>query len=155
MRQDGAEKPTGRGTGPLRDSFVDACRRHGLRITGPRKIIAALLASAQDHPDVRELHRRATLRDPAISLSTVYRTLRQFADIGLIEQHTFDGRSVRIERAPTAHHDHLIDTETGRVIEFSSPEIEALQIEVARRLGFELTGHRLELYGRPLAPRKG
>ncbi|HRJ69677.1 MAG TPA: Fur family transcriptional regulator [Beijerinckiaceae bacterium] len=138
----------------MRENFVEACRRHGLRITGPRKIIAEALSAAHDHPDVRELHRRVMERDPTVSLSTVYRTLRQFADIGLIEQHTFDGRSVRIERAPTAHHDHLIDTQSGRVIEFSSPEIEALQIEIARRLGYELTGHRLELYGRPLAAKK-
>lgn len=132
------------------DVLLETCRRHGLRVTGQRRVIAGVLAEATDHPDVQELHRRAALKDPNLSVATVYRTLRQFAEIGVIEQHSFDGRRVRIEPTPKAHHDHLIDTESGRVIEFASPEIEALQVEIARRLGYELTGHKLELYGRPL-----
>lgn len=139
---------------PTAASLIEACRRHGLRVTGQRRIIAEVLAAAQDHPDMLELHRRAVLRDPTLSLSTVYRTMRQFADIGAVEQHSFDGKRVRLEPADGLHHDHLIDTETGTVIEFTSPEIEQLQIEIARKLGYELTGHRLELYGRPLN-RKG
>ncbi len=121
------------------------------RLTGPRRVIAEVVGSAKDHPDAAEIHRRAAERDPQISLSTVYRTLRLFAEVGLIEQHSFEGSRTRVERAPTAHHDHLIDMETGRIIEFKSQEIEQLQTEIAERLGYQLTGHRLELYGRPLS----
>jgi Fur family ferric uptake transcriptional regulator len=121
----------------------------GRRMTGQRRVIADVIQTARDHPDANEVHRRATAQDPKISLSTVYRTLRLFAQVGLIEQHTFDGGRTRIERTPNQHHDHLIDIETGRVIEFKSPEIERLQARIAQRLGYELTGHRLELYGRP------
>jgi Fur family ferric uptake transcriptional regulator len=135
-------------------SLVDLCRRQGRRITGQRKAIAEVISAARDHPDAFEIHRRAAEKDPRIALSTVYRTLKIFAEIGLIEQHSFEGARARIERAAKAHHDHLVDIETGRVIEFSSPEIERLQIEIAARYGYELTGHRLELYGRPLKPRR-
>jgi Fur family transcriptional regulator, ferric uptake regulator len=120
----------------------------GRRMTGQRKVIADIVAAAKDHPDAREIHRRAQARDSGISLSTVYRTLKLFAELGMIERHTFEGGSARIERAPTAHHDHLIDVDTGQLIEFRSAEIERLQGEIARRLGYELTGHHLELYGR-------
>jgi Fur family transcriptional regulator, ferric uptake regulator len=131
-------------------TLVDLCKAQGRRITGQRKIIADVISSAKDHPDALELHRRAVQKDARISLSTVYRTLKIFAEIGLIEQHSFEGGRFRVERATGSHHDHLIDTESGKVIEFHSDEIERLQAEIARRLGFELTGHRLELYGRPL-----
>lgn len=139
------------------EDLIEKCRAHGLRVTGQRRILVALIAEASDHPDVQALHRRALIVDPTLSLSTVYRTLKQLTDIGAIAQHSFDGQRVRVESAPLEHHDHLVDVSTGRIIEFTSPEIEALQIEVARHLGFELTGHRLELYGRPLdeAGRKG
>lgn len=130
------------------ETLLDRCRAEGRRITGPRRIIAKVIASAKDHPDAQEIHRRVAEIDPRVSLSTVYRTLRVFADSGLIEQHSFDGRRLRIEGAASAHHDHLIDVDTGKVVEFRSGEIERLQAEVARRLGYELTGHRLELYGR-------
>lgn len=133
-----------------RTSLVELCRQQGRRITGQRRVIADVIAAAKDHPDVMEVHRRAVEKDPRISLSTVYRTLRVFAEIGLIEQHSFDGSRARIERAARSHHDHLIDVTTGRVIEFQSPEIEKLQMEIARKLGYELTGHKLELYGRPI-----
>lgn len=133
-----------------RATLVDLCRRQGRRITGQRRIIAEVIAAAKDHPDAMEVHRRAVAKDPRISLSTVYRTLRVFTDIGLVEQHSFDGTRARIERAARAHHDHLIDVTTGKVIEFQSPEIEKLQTEIARKLGYELTGHKLELYGRPI-----
>jgi Fur family ferric uptake transcriptional regulator len=120
----------------------------GRRMTGQRRVIAEVIQTARDHPDVNEVHRRASAQDPKISLSTVYRTLRLFAQVGLIEQHTFDGGRTRIERTPNQHHDHLVDIETGRVIEFKSAEIERLQARIAQRFGYELTGHRLELYGR-------
>ena len=122
----------------------------GQRMTGQRGIIAEVVQAAHDHPDVAEIHRRAAARDPRISLSTVYRTLRLFAEIGLVEQHSFGGQRARIERTPNRHHDHLIDITSGRIIEFRSDEIERLQREIAERLGYELTGHTLELYGRPL-----
>lgn len=131
-------------------TLIELCKAQGRRITGQRKIIAEVISSASDHPDVLELHRRAVLKDNRISLSTVYRTLKIFAEIGLIEQHSFEGGRFRVERASGSHHDHLIDTDSGKVIEFRSEEIERLQTEIALKLGFELTGHRLELYGRPL-----
>lgn len=131
-------------------SLLDRCRAQGSRITGPRKIIATVISAAKDHPDAGEVHRRVVKIDPGISLSTVYRTLKLFADRGLIEQHSFEGGRARIEAVAGTHHDHLIDVESGKVIEFQSDEIERLQAEIARRHGYELTGHRLELYGRKL-----
>lgn len=132
-------------------TFLDRCKAEGRRITGPRRVIAEVIAQAKDHPDAAEIHRRALKHDSSIALSTVYRTLQMFAEGGLIEQHSFEGGRSRIERATDRHHDHLIDTVTGTVVEFTSPEIEKLQIEIARRLGYVLTGHRLELYGTPIA----
>ena len=134
-------------------SLLDRCRKQGRRITGPRKVIAEVVVEATDHPDVAELHRRVARVDPGISLSTVYRTLKLFAEEGLVEQHSFKGGRSRVEQADDKHHDHLIDIETGKVIEFRSEEIERLQTEIARKLGYELTGHRLELYGRRSATR--
>lgn len=133
-----------------RGAIEAACRARGLRITAPRRTIAAILDQAEDHPDVVELHRRAAALDPGISLSTVYRTVKLFETEGIIERVEFQDRRSRYEQAPRHHHDHLIDLETGRVVEFRSEEIEALQIEVARRLGFRLVHHRLELYAVPL-----
>lgn len=127
-----------------------ACRAHGLRMTGQRRIIARILGEAQDHPDVVELHRRAAAIDDRISLSTVYRTVKLLETEGIIERLELrDGRA-RYERAPQEHHDHLINLATGDVIEFRSEEIEALQTEIAKRLGFRLVYHRLELYAVPL-----
>ena len=124
------------------------CRAQGLRLTGQRRLIAQVLSEARDHPDVPELHRRVAERDRRVSLTTVYRTMKRFEEIGIVERHEFrDGRA-HYEKASKAHHDHLIDT-AGRVIEFRSAEIERLQEEIARRLGFRLVGHRLELYGIP------
>ena len=126
-----------------------AYRAKGLRDTWQRRVVAGVLARSPDHPDVAELHRRAFAIDPRISLSTVYRTLKLFEDIGVIERHSFrDGRA-RYEEASKRHHDHLIDLATGKVIEFRSEEIERLQAEIARRLGYDLVGHRLELYATP------
>jgi Fur family ferric uptake transcriptional regulator len=111
-------------------------------------LIARVLAAAHDHPDVRELHRRVAALDPKVSLATVYRTLNRLEDEGIIERHAFRDGPARYEPASGQHHDHLIDIDTGRVIEFTSPEIERLQAEVTARLGYELIGHRLELYAR-------
>jgi Fur family ferric uptake transcriptional regulator len=123
------------------------CQEKGLRITEQRRVIARVLGDAQDHPDVETLHERASAIDAGISIATVYRTVRLFEEAGILERHDFgDGRS-RYEAAPEAHHDHLIDVETGRVIEFVDPEMEALQRQVAERLGFRLVDHRMELYG--------
>jgi Fur family ferric uptake transcriptional regulator len=123
------------------------CHEKGLRITEQRKIIARVLSNAEDHPDVEELHARASAIDPGISIATVYRTVRLFEEAGILDRHDFgDGRS-RYEAAPETHHDHLINVETGRVIEFVDPELEALQRKIAEKLGFRLVDHRMELYG--------
>ncbi len=123
-------------------------------MTGQRRIIARVLSEARDHPDVEEVHRRAHRLDDRISLSTVYRTLRLFQEKGILERHDFGHGRARYEEATRRHHDHLFDVESGRVIEFSNDEIEALQERIARELGFSLVGHRLELYGVPLVKKK-
>lgn len=126
------------------------CMEKGLRMTEQRKVIAKVLSSSDDHPDVEVLYRRASKIDEKISIATVYRTVRLLEDAGILERHEFgDGRS-RYEQVPDEHHDHLIDTKSGEVIEFRNDEIEALQKKVARELGYELVDHRLELYGIPL-----
>ncbi len=118
-------------------------------MTEQRRVIARVLSTATDHPDVDELHRRCHAVDPHISIATVYRTVRLFEESGILTRHDFrDGRS-RYEEASETHHDHLIDMKSGRVIEFVDEEIEALQHAVAKRLGFHLVDHRLELYGVP------
>jgi Fur family transcriptional regulator, ferric uptake regulator len=126
------------------------CIERGLRMTDQRRVIARVLSTSTDHPDVEELHRRAAAVDKGISIATVYRTVRLLEEAGILERHDFrDGRS-RYEETPDDHHDHLIDMKTGKVLEFIDPEIERLQIEIARRLGYKLVDHRLELYGVPL-----
>lgn len=123
------------------------CQEKGLRITEQRRIIARVISDATDHPDVETLYERASQVDSGISIATVYRTVRLFEEAGILDRHDFgDGRS-RYEAAPEAHHDHLIDVETGRVIEFVDPELEALQRVIAERLGYRLVDHRMELYG--------
>ena len=123
------------------------CHERGLRITDQRRIIARVLSESSDHPDVEKLYERAVLLDPGISIATVYRTVRLFEEAGILDRHDFgDGRS-RYEASPEAHHDHMIDVETGKVIEFVDPELEALQRRIAERLGFRLVDHRMELYG--------
>jgi Fur family ferric uptake transcriptional regulator len=129
------------------------CADKGLRITEQRRIIARVLSEALDHPDVESVHHRAAAVDPGISIATVYRTVRLFEEAGILERHEFgDGRS-RYEAASDAHHDHLIDVETGKVIEFVDPELEALQKAIAEKLGFRLVDHRMELYGVSLGPK--
>ena len=123
------------------------CAERGLRITEQRRVIARVLSEAEDHPDVEALHARAAAIDPKISIATVYRTVRLFEDAGILDRHDFgDGRS-RYEATPEAHHDHLIDVESGRVVEFVDPELEALQKQIAEKLGYRLVDHRMELYG--------
>jgi Fur family ferric uptake transcriptional regulator len=123
------------------------CAERGLRITEQRRVIARVLSESEDHPDVELLHKRASSIDPKISIATVYRTVRLFEDAGILDRHDFgDGRS-RYEATPEAHHDHLIDVETGKVVEFVDPELEALQRQIAEKLGYRLVDHRMELYG--------
>lgn len=123
------------------------CIDKGMKMTGQRRVIARVLSEAEDHPDVEEVYRRATAIDPRISIATVYRTVRLFEENDILERHDFrDGRA-RYEEVSEHHHDHLIDLKTGRVIEFQNAEIEQLQERIARDLGYELRGHRLELYG--------
>lgn len=123
------------------------CAEKGLRITEQRRVIARVIGESEDHPDVETLHTRASAVDSGISIATVYRTVRLFEEAGILDRHDFgDGRS-RYEAAPEAHHDHLIDVETGKVIEFVDPELEALQRQIAERLGYRLVDHRMELYG--------
>jgi Fur family transcriptional regulator, ferric uptake regulator len=123
------------------------CAEKGLRITEQRRVIARVLSEAEDHPDVEALHARSSAIDPGISIATVYRTVRLFEEAGILERHDFgDGRS-RYEAAAEAHHDHLINVETGEVLEFVDPELEALQKVIAEKLGFRLVDHRMELYG--------
>lgn len=125
------------------------CMEKGMKMTGQRRIIARVLSEADDHPDVEEVYRRSVGLDPHISIATVYRTVRLFEEANILERHDFgDGRS-RYEEASENHHDHLIDIQSGTVIEFTSPEIESLQREIANRYGFRLVGHRLELFGVP------
>jgi Fur family ferric uptake transcriptional regulator len=132
------------------DRIEKLCIEKGLRMTGQRRVIARVLAEAQDHPDAEELHRRASAIDPHISIATVYRTVRLLEESGILERHDFrDGRS-RYEETTEEHHDHLIDVQTGRVIEFHDDQIEDLQRLVAEKLGYKLVDHRLELYGVPL-----
>lgn len=126
------------------------CIEKGMRMTDQRRVIARVLSVAYDHPDVEEVYRRAAAVDSKISIATVYRTVRLFEEAGILERHDFrDGRS-RYEQVHDEHHDHLIDLQTGTVIEFHNEEIERLQHIIARELGFELVDHRLELYGVPL-----
>ncbi len=132
------------------DSIEEQCSAKGMRMTEQRRVIAQVIESATDHPDVEELHRRAVKIDPGVSIATVYRTVKLFEDAGIVARHDFrDGRS-RYEPVPDEHHDHLIDLRTGRVVEFRDEEIERLQAEIARRLGFKLVDHRMELYAVPL-----
>jgi Fur family transcriptional regulator, ferric uptake regulator len=123
------------------------CAERGLRITEQRRVIARVLSASEDHPDVEMLHQRAAAIDPKISIATVYRTVRLFEEAGILDRHDFGDGRARYEPAPEAHHDHLIDVETGKVVEFVDPELEALQRQIAEKLGYRLVDHRMELYG--------
>jgi len=123
-------------------------RRAGVRITRPRRIILEIISGTEDHPDAYEIFRRASIIDASISLSTVYRTMKLLEEHGAIQRHAFAGGPSRFEHMGEEHHDHLIDLDTGDVIEFRSDRIEKLQDEIARELGYDILHHRLELYGR-------
>jgi Fur family ferric uptake transcriptional regulator len=136
------------------NSIEARCVEKGMRMTEQRRTIARVLNDAEDHPDVEELYRRCSKIDSKISISTVYRTVKLFEDAGIIEKHDFREGRARFEQIPDTHHDHLINLRTGQVIEFQSEEIERLQTEVARKLGYKLVDHRLELYAVPLTDDK-
>ncbi len=139
----------------MADTLIERAAEKGLRMTGQRVVIAEILEEAQDHPDVDQLHARAVARDASISIATVYRTVKLFEESGLLERLEFGDGRARYEDAERDHHDHLIDMQTGEIIEFVDPEIEALQDRIAQRLGYKLKGHRLELYGVKAAKNAG
>lgn len=132
------------------ETIEEQCAARGMRMTEQRRIIAQVVEKANDHPDVEELYRRAAAIDPKISLSTVYRTVNLFEEAGLVTKHDFKDGRARFEPIPDEHHDHLIDIRSGKVIEFRNEEIEAIQNVIAKRLGYKLVDHRLELYAVPL-----
>ena len=132
----------------LKDDLDDALREAGLRVTRQRAAIVKVLTEAEDHPDAHEVHRRASEIDSTVSLATVYRTLAVLSDKGIVHRHAFEGAPARFETADAPHHDHIIDVDTGAVVEFASAEIERLQREIARLHGYEVVSHRLELYCR-------
>ena len=137
------------GPGSIVDKIEKLCVEKGMRMTEQRRVVARVLSAAHDHPDVEELYHRSHALDPHISIATVYRTVRLFEEAGVIERHDFHGGRSRYEETPEIHHDHLIDMKTGKVVEFVDEEIEALQNAIAKRLGYKLVAHRLELYGVP------
>jgi Fur family ferric uptake transcriptional regulator len=130
--------------------IIARCEAKGLRMTEQRRIVARVIGAAEDHPDVEELYARAAQIDPRISIATVYRTVKLFEEAGILDRLEFGDGRARYEDAERDHHDHLIDVNTGAVIEFIDPDIEALQERIAERLGYRLVGHRLELLGVPV-----
>jgi|TARA_Y100000815_G_scaffold227661_1_gene216332 Fur family ferric uptake transcriptional regulator len=134
----------------MAESIIARCEAKGLRMTGQRRTIAQVLEDSSDHPDVEELYARASKLDSAISIATVYRTVKLFEEAGILERLEFGDGRARYEDAERDHHDHLIDMHSGEVIEFVDPEIEALQEKIAAKLGYHLRGHRMELYGVPI-----
>ena len=123
------------------------CIEKGVRLTDQRKLIAKVMSEAEDHPDVDELHKRVNTLDSKISIATVYRTVKLFEEAGIVAKHEFKGTKARYEEASQEHHDHLIDVNTGQIVEFVNEDIEKLQKKVAEKLGYKLVDHRLELYG--------
>ncbi|SHJ21646.1 manganese uptake regulator, Fur family [Shimia gijangensis] len=134
----------------MSDTILARCEAKGLRMTGQRRTIAGVLQQSSDHPDVEELYNRASAKDAGISLATVYRTVKLFEEAGILDKLEFGDGRARYEDAERDHHDHLIDINSGEVIEFVDPEIEALQEKIAEKLGYKLKGHKLELYGVPI-----
>ena len=131
----------------MKDTLEELCKKKGVRLTEQRKVIAQVMASSSDHPDVDELHKRINKLDSKISIATVYRTVKLFEEAGVVSKHDFKGGKARYEKAPEEHHDHLIDVNSGEIIEFVDEDIELLQKKVADKLGYTLVDHRLELYG--------
>lgn len=137
-----------------RNTLLERCRELGLRLTAPRQAILRALIEAEDHPDVEELHRRVVAREPGINIATVYRTVNTLAEHGLIERHSFSDGRARYEALPETHHDHFINLDSGEVIEFRSEAIERIQEEIARKYGFAIVSHRLDIYVKPLKPQE-
>ena len=131
----------------MKDTLEELCKKKGVRLTEQRKVIAQVMASSSDHPDVDELHQRVNKIDSKISIATVYRTVKLFEEAGVVSKHDFKGGKARYEKSPEEHHDHLIDVNSGEIIEFIDEDIELLQKKVADKLGYTLVDHRLELYG--------
>jgi len=131
----------------MNDNIESKCIKKGLRLTDQRKLIAQVMSESEDHPDVDELHKRVNKLDAKISIATVYRTVKLFEEAGIFAKHEFKGTKARYEQTTREHHDHLIDINTGEIIEFVNQDIEKLQKEVAEKLGYKLVDHRLELYG--------
>ena len=134
----------------MSDRLEKLCIEKGMRMTEQRRVIARVLSESKDHPDVEELYARASAIDDKISIATVYRTVRLFEEAGILERHDFGDGRARYEEVPETHHDHLIDVQSGKVIEFRNQEIEDLQQIVAEKLGYKLVDHRLELYAVPI-----
>ena len=131
----------------MNNKIEERCLKKGLRLTDQRKLIAKVMSESEDHPDVDELHRRVNKLDTKISIATVYRTVKLFEEAGILAKHDFKGTKARYEQATQEHHDHLIDINTGEIIEFVDKDIEKLQDQVAKKLGYKLVDHKLELYG--------
>ena len=131
----------------MSNKIEEKCLKVGLRLTDQRKLVAKVMSESEDHPDVDELHRRVIKLDSKVSIATVYRTVKLFEEAGIVSKHDFKGTKARYEQAPLEHHDHLIDINTGEIIEFVNEDIEKLQKKVAEKLGYKLVDHRLELYG--------
>ena len=131
----------------MNSDIENKCIKKGVRLTEQRKLVAKVMSESKDHPDVDELHKRVNKLDPKISIATVYRTVKLFEESGIVAKHDFKGNKARYEKAPKEHHDHLIDINTGEIIEFVNEDIEKLQKEIAEKLGYKLVDHRLELYG--------
>ena len=129
------------------NNIEEKCKTKGVRLTDQRRIIAEVMSASNDHPDVDELHKRINKIDKKISIATVYRTVKLFEESGIVEKHDFKGGKARYEESPDEHHDHLIDINSGEIIEFVDKEIEILQNKVAKKLGYKLVDHKLELYG--------
>jgi|TARA_B110000881_G_C18468615_1_gene460127 Fur family ferric uptake transcriptional regulator len=131
----------------MSNDIENKCIKKGVRLTDQRKLIAKTMSESEDHPDVDELHKRVSKLDSKISIATVYRTVKLFEESGIVAKHDFKGNKARYEQTTHEHHDHLIDINTGEIIEFVNEDIEKLQKEVAAKLGYNLVDHRLELYG--------
>ncbi len=131
----------------MSNKIEEKCLKAGVRLTDQRKLIAKIMSESEDHPDVDELHRRVSKLDSKTSIATVYRTVKLFEEAGIVSKHDFKGTKARYEQAPSEHHDHLIDVNTGEIIEFVNEDIENLQKKIAEKLGYKLIDHRLELYG--------
>ena len=129
------------------NDIENKCKKRGVRLTDQRKLIAKIMSTSEDHPNVDELHKRVAKLDTKISIATVYRTVKLFEETGIVSKHDFKGNKSRYEQAPEEHHDHLIDINSGEITEFVNEEIEKLQKQVAEKLGYRLVDHRLELYG--------